>query len=175
MTLGTGSVNVMSLCVGLIRGTYTDLPPYFISRYTTECRLCRFQEWGGSNERGGLFLSAAPTPSHISSSPLIPPTTYITYTDPYRTGTYVPATYTSDVHGRPPSFTERGTTVEQEMTRSLTAMEMERSGQPRGKVGLRVLKRRAGRGQETLRLVVMTETAWRALHSPEALGGGPVV
>ena len=46
------------------------------------------------------------------------------------------------------------------------ALELERIGQARGKVGLVVVKRRAGRGQETPRLVVMTETAWQALKPP---------
>ncbi len=48
------------------------------------------------------------------------------------------------------------------------AMEMERLGTQRGKVGLLVVKRRAGRGQETPRLVVMTESVWRKLNEGEA-------
>lgn len=45
------------------------------------------------------------------------------------------------------------------------ALELERIGHQKGKVGLLVVKRRAGRGQETPRLVVMTEAAWGALPS----------
>ena len=41
------------------------------------------------------------------------------------------------------------------------AVEMERVGTERGKTGLLVVKRRAGRGQPTPRLVVMTEAVWQ--------------
>ena len=44
------------------------------------------------------------------------------------------------------------------------ALEMAELGQKRGKAGLVVVKRRAGRGQPTPRLVVLTEAAWRVLH-----------
>ncbi len=44
------------------------------------------------------------------------------------------------------------------------AVEMERLGRQRGKVGLVVVKRRAGIGRETPRLVVLTEPAWRVLN-----------
>lgn len=40
------------------------------------------------------------------------------------------------------------------------AVEMEAVGTAKGKVGLVVVKRRAGRGQPTPRLVVMTEAVW---------------
>ena len=43
------------------------------------------------------------------------------------------------------------------------AVEMEHIGQRRGKVGLVCVKRRAGRGQHTPRLVVMTEAVWLKL------------
>ncbi len=43
------------------------------------------------------------------------------------------------------------------------AAEMEGLGEEQGKAGLVVVKRRAGRGQATPRLIVMTETVWRAL------------
>ena len=41
------------------------------------------------------------------------------------------------------------------------AVEMERLGAERGKVGLVMVKRRAGVGTKTPRLVIMTETVWR--------------
>lgn len=41
------------------------------------------------------------------------------------------------------------------------AVEMATLGQERGKVGVVVVKRRAGRGQVTPRLVVCTEAVWR--------------
>ena len=41
------------------------------------------------------------------------------------------------------------------------AVEMERLGTQQGKTGLLVVKRRAGRGQPTPRLVVMTEAVWQ--------------
>jgi hypothetical protein len=43
------------------------------------------------------------------------------------------------------------------------AVELERLGEAEGKAGLVVVKRRAGRGQATPRLVVMTEPVWRRL------------
>lgn len=42
---------------------------------------------------------------------------------------------------------------------------MEALAVPWGKVGVVVVKRRAGRGQATPRLVVLTETSWGALRS----------
>jgi len=45
------------------------------------------------------------------------------------------------------------------------AVEMARLGVPRGKVGVVVVKRRAGRGMVTPRLVVMTEGVFRAWQS----------
>ncbi len=44
------------------------------------------------------------------------------------------------------------------------AVEADQLGAQRGKVGAVVVKRRAGRGKTTPRLVVMTETAYRAMH-----------
>jgi hypothetical protein len=63
------------------------------------------------------------------------------------------------------------------------AVEMAKVGHQRGKVGLVVLKRRAGRGQATPRLVVMTEAVWRGLretngtpvYSQKRLKGGGTV
>lgn len=43
------------------------------------------------------------------------------------------------------------------------ALEIAELGRQRGKAGLVVVKRRAGRGQLTPRLVLMTEAAWRRL------------
>ncbi len=43
------------------------------------------------------------------------------------------------------------------------AVEMERLGAEKGKVGLVVVKRRAGRGHPTKALVILTEDAFRAL------------
>ena len=43
------------------------------------------------------------------------------------------------------------------------AVEMEGLGRREGKAGLVVVKRRAGRGQQTARLVVMTEAVWLKL------------
>ncbi len=43
------------------------------------------------------------------------------------------------------------------------AVEMERLGRQRGKVGLVVVKRRAGRGQRTPRLIVVNEATWRTI------------
>ena len=37
-------------------------------------------------------------------------------------------------------------------------------GQHRDKVGIVVVKRRAGRGRQTPRLIVLTEEAWRQLE-----------
>ena len=48
-------------------------------------------------------------------------------------------------------------------------VEMERLGAARGKAGIVCVKRRAGRGQPTPRLIVMTETAWRLIVA----GGEP--
>ncbi len=50
------------------------------------------------------------------------------------------------------------------------AVEMEQLGQREGKVGLVTVKRRAGRGTPTPRLVVMTEGVWVALNQPEERG-----
>ena len=52
------------------------------------------------------------------------------------------------------------------------ALEMQAVGSERGKIGLVVVKRRAGRGQATPRLIVMTEEAWRQLHARTALRSG---
>ncbi|MCI0409675.1 MAG: hypothetical protein L0191_14125 [Acidobacteria bacterium] len=43
------------------------------------------------------------------------------------------------------------------------ALEMAAVGSQRGKIGLLVVKRRAGRGHDTPRLVVLTEGAWHRL------------
>jgi hypothetical protein len=43
------------------------------------------------------------------------------------------------------------------------ALESERLGGEASKAGLLVVKRRAGAGHETPRLIVMTETAWRQM------------
>lgn len=52
------------------------------------------------------------------------------------------------------------------------AREMQAVGARKGKVGLLVVKRRAGRGRDTPRLIVMTEEAWCQLHARRALGSG---
>ncbi len=44
------------------------------------------------------------------------------------------------------------------------AVEMERIGEEQGKIGVVVVKRRAGRGKETPGLIVVTEEAWRKLE-----------
>ena len=44
------------------------------------------------------------------------------------------------------------------------AVEMSALGEGQGKIGLVVVKRRAGRGKETPGLVVLTEDAWRKLE-----------
>ncbi len=44
------------------------------------------------------------------------------------------------------------------------ALEMQAIGSKKGKAGLVVVKRRAGGGHTTPRLVVMTEEGWRAGH-----------
>ena len=44
------------------------------------------------------------------------------------------------------------------------AVEMAALGEERGKVGIVVVKRRAGRGKETPGLIVVTEEAWRKLE-----------
>jgi len=49
-------------------------------------------------------------------------------------------------------------------------LEMAALGQERGKVGLVTVKRRAGKGIHTERLVVMTEGVWVALNQPEERG-----
>ncbi len=48
------------------------------------------------------------------------------------------------------------------------AVEMERLGAEKGKVGLVVVQRRAGRGHPTKALVILTEDAFRALAPPLA-------
>jgi hypothetical protein len=49
-------------------------------------------------------------------------------------------------------------------------VEMAALGQEQGKVGLVTVKRRAGKGIHTERLVVMTEGVWVALNQPEERG-----
>ena len=44
------------------------------------------------------------------------------------------------------------------------AIEMSAIGRKRGKVGLVVVKRRAGRGQQTPRLIVLTESSFRRIQ-----------
>ncbi len=44
------------------------------------------------------------------------------------------------------------------------AVEIASLGERKGKLGLLVVKRRAGRGQPTSRLIVMTEAAWQLLQ-----------
>lgn len=44
------------------------------------------------------------------------------------------------------------------------AVELEALGSKEGKAGLVVVKRRAGQGRRTPRLVVMTERVWRGLY-----------
>ncbi len=44
------------------------------------------------------------------------------------------------------------------------ALEMATLGEEQGKVGIVVVKRKGGRGRETPRLIVLTETAWRELE-----------
>ncbi len=46
------------------------------------------------------------------------------------------------------------------------AVEMERIGAQKSKIGCVVVKRRAGKGKKTPRLVVLTEAAWRELNGP---------
>jgi hypothetical protein len=46
------------------------------------------------------------------------------------------------------------------------ALEMERLGTERGKVGLVIVKRRAGAGRPTPRLVIMTEDAYQVHCAP---------
>lgn len=56
------------------------------------------------------------------------------------------------------------------------ALEMEGIGSDRGKVGVVVVKRRAGRGRDTPRLVVLTEESWQvlqALNMPISSDGAP--
>ena len=45
------------------------------------------------------------------------------------------------------------------------AIELDELGRTRGKLGVVCVKRRAGRGLATPRLIVMTETVWRSLHA----------
>jgi hypothetical protein len=52
------------------------------------------------------------------------------------------------------------------------AVTMERSGAAASKPGILVVKRRAGPGRETPRLIVMTERAWSWLSG--AADGGPI-
>ncbi len=51
------------------------------------------------------------------------------------------------------------------------ALEMEKVGCQRGRSGVVVVKRRAGRGKKTSRLVVVTESVWRTIGA--ALAGAP--
>lgn len=53
------------------------------------------------------------------------------------------------------------------------AVEVERIGAAKAKVGVVVVKRRAGRGQPTPRLIVMIEAAWRGaqFNPPFPLSG----
>jgi hypothetical protein len=44
------------------------------------------------------------------------------------------------------------------------ALEAERQGAQRQKIGLCLIKRRAGRGNATPRLLILTEGAWRAMN-----------
>lgn len=44
------------------------------------------------------------------------------------------------------------------------ALEMATLGEEQGKVGIVVVKRKGGRGRETPRLIVLTETAWTELE-----------
>src|SRR5262245_58914240 len=46
------------------------------------------------------------------------------------------------------------------------ALEAERQGAQRSKVGMVLVKRRAGRGQETPWLIVLTEAAFREMSGP---------
>ncbi len=48
------------------------------------------------------------------------------------------------------------------------AVEIAAIGEQRGKLGLLVVKRRAGRGQATPRLIVFTEGVWQAMHATGA-------
>ena len=50
------------------------------------------------------------------------------------------------------------------------AVEKAALGQEQGKLGLVTVKRRAGRGTPTPRLVVMTEGVWVRLNQPEERG-----
>ena len=52
------------------------------------------------------------------------------------------------------------------------AVEAADIGRARGKLGIVVVKRRAGRGRPTTRMVVMTEAAWRLLHRDQ-FGAAP--
>lgn len=46
------------------------------------------------------------------------------------------------------------------------ALEAERQGQQKGKVGMVCIRRRAGRGRSTPLLVVLTESAFREMSGP---------
>lgn len=48
------------------------------------------------------------------------------------------------------------------------AVEMERIGAQKSKIGVVVVKRRAGKGHATPRLIVLTEAAWRELNGSNA-------
>lgn len=48
------------------------------------------------------------------------------------------------------------------------ALELESLGRARGKLGLVIVKRRAGRGTPTPRLVVMTEDVYRRMRGSDA-------
>jgi len=52
------------------------------------------------------------------------------------------------------------------------AVEAVEAGRTRGKLGILVVKRRAGRGWPTTRMVVMTEAAWRLVHRDQ-FGAAP--
>src|SRR5882672_9740667 len=45
------------------------------------------------------------------------------------------------------------------------AVEQEQLGAQRGKAGVVIVKRRAGKGRQTPRLVVMTEAVWKKIHT----------
>lgn len=52
------------------------------------------------------------------------------------------------------------------------ALEMQAVWSERGKIGLVVVKRRAGSGRDTPRLIVMTEEVWRELSATPSPPGG---
>jgi hypothetical protein len=49
------------------------------------------------------------------------------------------------------------------------ALEVERQGSQRQKLGLVIVKRRAGRGRETPQLITMTESVFREMNGARAL------